>query len=356
MRAILAMGSVLAVLLGMSGAVLGDSPAAGDRAEAPLAVQIEHLAQDADGELQAFYALRDHRPAWRDRETVAAFAAALHTLDGDGLRPEDYRPDALVAGHRQAGASGEVWELARFDLHATRVLMTALEHLQRGKVDPRELDTHWEVPVEAPARDPAAIARAIEGQRFEQAFAEARPSYAPYERLRAGLARYRNIERLGGWEPLPDAPRVLRPGDVDDAVALLRLRLAVIGELEVMAADADAFPGAMLETPDPRRFDATLEAAVRRFQRRHLLEVDGLVGPQTRRALNVPVEARIDQIRVNLERARWLLHGLPESFVLVDIAGYQLRYFRPSGEVWRSRIVVGRPYRRTRRCAPRSRT
>jgi len=140
---------------------------------------------------------------------------------------------------------------------------------------------------------------------------------------------------------------VLRRGDVDDVVALLRSRLAMEGELEVMAADPGAFPGAELDTPDPRRFDAALEAAVKRFQRRHLLEADGIVGPQTRAALNVPVAVRIDQIRLNLERARWLLHGLPEAFVLVDIAGYQLSYFRPNGELWRTRIVVGRPYRRT---------
>lgn len=130
-------------------------------------------------------------------------------------------------------------------------------------------------------------------------------------------------------------------------MALLRERLAVVGELEVMAADTTAFPGAELEAPDPRRYDARLEAAVKRFQRRHLLEPDGIVGRQTRAALNVPVERRIDEIRLNMERARWLLHGLPEAYVLVDIAGYRLSYFRPNGEVWRSRIVVGTPYRHT---------
>ncbi|ABM18313.1 conserved hypothetical protein [Marinobacter nauticus VT8] len=79
----------------------------------------------------------------------------------------------------------------------------------------------------------------------------------------------------------------------------------------------------------------------------HLLEEDGIVGRQTRAAMNVPVSVRIDQIRVNLERARWMLHGEAEEFVLVDIAGYRISYFRPNGEIWRSRIVVGQPYRRT---------
>jgi len=99
--------------------------------------------------------------------------------------------------------------------------------------------------------------------------------------------------------------------------------------------------------PDQDCYDDGLAAAVRRFQRHHLLKTDGVVGANTRAALNVPVAARIDQIRINLERARWLLSGLPESFVLVDVPGYQLSYFRPGGDIWRARIVVGRPTRPT---------
>ena len=327
-------------------------PAFAEEAEAvrqdPLEAEIARQVADAPEVLRHFYAARESRPAWVERQRVASFAEALQTLEGDGLDPRDYRADALVAEQRrleEAGAGHR--ELARFDLQASEALLTALRHLQRGRLDPRDVDPEWEIPPAAPPLDLAAISRAVDGERFEQAFGEVRPPYAPYERLRSGLARYRNIERVGGWAPLPGEPRVLRRGDVDDVVALLRSRLAMEGELEVMAADPGAFPGAELDTPDPRRFDAALEAAVKRFQRRHLLEADGIVGPQTRAALNVPVAVRIDQIRLNLERARWLLHGLPEAFVLVDIAGYQLSYFRPNGELWRTRIVVGRPYRRT---------
>ncbi|WP_258364130.1 L,D-transpeptidase family protein [Halomonas sp. LBP4] len=337
--------SVLLTLLMLAGPAVGQGEEA---ATSPLAAAITARLAEAGDELQAFYAVRGQRPAWEDSRTVAAFAAALHTLGGDGLTPGDYRPDALVAGYRQAhGEAGGLERQARFDLHASRVLLTALRHLQRGKLDPRDIDPDWEIPIVAPALDLAALSRAVDAQRFEQAFAEVRPAYAPYERLRTGLARYRNIERLGGWPRLPARDRALRPGDLDDDVVMLRERLAVIGELEVMAADTAAFPGAERAAPDPRRYDEGLAAAVRRFQRRHLLEADGIVGARTRAALNVPVDERIDQIRLNLERARWLLHGLPDAFVLVDIAGYQISYFRPDGEIWRSRIVVGRPYRRT---------
>ena len=351
MRVFVTIGFVLALVSGMAGGNQDEAPVTGRERGGDVSQVITRLVEGKGDALRAFYDVRSHRPAWQDGETVAAFAAALHTLDSDGLTPQDYQADGLVAAHRQAYAEGDSdggnERQARFDLHASQVLLTALTHLQRGKVDPRAIDSDWDIPIAAAELNPKAISRAVDAQRFEQVFAEARPAYAPYERLRAGLARYRTLERLGGWESLPSRQRALRPGDVDDDVLLLRERLAIMGEVELMAAAMEAFPGAVLNGPDPRHYDERLEAAVRRFQRRHLLEVDGIVGPRTLAALNVPVEDRIDQIRLNMERARWLLHGLPESFVLVDIAGYRLSYFRPNGEIWRSRIVVGRPYRRT---------
>ncbi|MDN3523252.1 L,D-transpeptidase family protein [Halomonas ramblicola] len=336
MRAVVALGWALVMMLGLSGmALAGEEEASEKAATAPLA----RLLGEAAPELRAFYAARDRRPAWQERRTVAAFAEALQGLEGDGLEPRDYRPDELLADYRRAHAGSDEEAQARFELAATRRLLRAVEHLQRGRFDPREVEPSWEIPV-APARfDMPALSRAVESRHFAQAFAEARPEHAAYTRLRDGLARYRRIARLGGWPQLPAREDALRPGDVHDDVVVLRERLAVIGELEVMAAG--------LAVPQPRRYDATLETAVERFQRRHLLETDGIVGPRTRDALNVPVARRIDQIRLNLERARWLLHDLPEAFVLVDIAGYRIRYHRPNGETWRSRIVVGQPYRHT---------
>jgi murein L,D-transpeptidase YcbB/YkuD len=305
------------------------------------------LATDQDSELQAFYSLREQRPAWQDGQAVAALATALHTLDADGLVPRDYRPDALIEAYRLAYMAANPEERARFDLEASRTLLTALRHLQRGKVNPAAIDPEWELPQAAPQLDLAAVSRAVDEQQFESAFAAARPAHALYAQLRAGLARYRTLEQQGGWPMLPAQATSLRPGDRHDDVPLLRQRLALIEELPTPALDGCGDPGAAAATPDPRCYDEILAAAVRRFQHRHLLTADGVVAAKTRAALNVPVAERIDQIRVNLERARWLLHDLPESFVLVDIAGYQLSYFRPDGEIWRARIVDGRPTRQT---------
>jgi murein L,D-transpeptidase YcbB/YkuD len=86
---------------------------------------------------------------------------------------------------------------------------------------------------------------------------------------------------------------------------------------------------------------------VRRFQNRHGLEPTGIIDAPTLEALNTPVEQRLDQIRVNLERARWALRDPPgSSQVVVDIAAFTLSYAGPAGQ-WTTKVVVGKPYSKT---------
>lgn len=346
MRSVVRMTEViLLTLLAAAGAWAAEQESSEQRL---VSREIAMLLANEAADLQAFYAIRGWLPAWRDRNTLAAFVSAIGTLDEDGLNPRDYRPSHLLAAHRQAyDIQQSVLARARFDLYASRLLLTVLHHLQRGKVDPASIDPDWEIPQTRPELDLVAVSDALENQDFAGLLAGVRPSHAPYKQLRAGLARYRHIDELGGWPMLPARDAPLRPGDVHDDVRLLRERLAIIGEFDGRVANTDYYRYADLASADSRRYGAVLKAAVQRFQRRHFLNADGVVGPQTRAALNVPVDRRIEQIRLNMERARWLLHGLPDTFVLVDIAGYRLSYFRPNGEVWRSRIVVGQPYRRT---------
>jgi len=342
MRRSVAIGVLTLGIMLVSGMAMAQQPTA---QEGSVSAVEQALAQH-DGTLETFYAARDFQAAWTRESRVEALVEAMKKLAEDGLEPTDYGADRLLAEFRQAQA-GDDMARGRFDTRATRALLTALRHLHHGKVDPNSIDADWEVPINAQLPPMGAIVRAVDAGEVMALLDSVRPAYAPYQRLRQGLARYRHIQRLGGWPMLPEGGPTLRLGETHPDVAILRERLARVGELEVMAADPSILPAADLEAPDPRRFDADLEAAVKRFQDRHLLETDGVVGPRTRAALNVPVGKRVDQIRLNLERARWLMHGLPEAFVLVDIAGYRLSYFRPNGQVWRSRIVVGQPYRRT---------
>jgi len=202
-----------------------------------------------------------------------------------------------------------------------------------GKVDPEALDANWNFTREIPDFDPAAtLQQVIDSKDLRAAIAEAKPAHALYAGLKTALARYRQIASAGGWRPVAAGP-TLRAGDAGPRVAALRARLAASGDLEG-AATGDAF-------------DEALSAAVRRFQTRHGLGGDGIAGARTIEEMNVPVAARIDQLRVNLERARWLLHDIGEEFVAVNIAGFELYLIRDGQVAWHTPVQVGKPYRAT---------
>jgi len=117
----------------------------------------------------------------------------------------------------------------------------------------------------------------------------------------------------------------------------LRERLAATGDLPAQLA-SNASP-----VYDPK----TVEA-VRLFQDRHGLKADGAIRSEVIEAMNVPVEQRVDQIRVNLERCRWVLRReTGDANVTVNIAGFELYYSNASGTYWNSRVQVGTPYRKT---------
>jgi murein L,D-transpeptidase YcbB/YkuD len=127
----------------------------------------------------------------------------------------------------------------------------------------------------------------------------------------------------------------MKKADYGPHVSQLRVRLKVEGDLGPQ------------ETEDNALFDEIVEEAVRRFQYRHGLEMDGIVGPRTLTALNVPVGFRVRQIMLNMERWRWLPRDLGPGALVVNIAGFSLDVVDRDQVPLTMKIVVGKPYTRT---------
>jgi len=284
------------------------------------------------------YERRGFAPAWADSDRVESLLAAVRASYDDGLDPEDYHRSLIEErlARRASGADLAPKELAVFDLMLTDSLIRLAYHERFGKVNPERLDPIWNFGRALRGSDPASIIEGVlKADSAGAALREIFPRGPVYNRLKDQLRRYREIAAAGGWPMLPDGP-TLRPGDTDERLPVLAARLRAAGDLT-----ADWDPG------NGPAYDETLQDAVKRFQERHGLEEDAIVGKGTVGALNVSVEQRIDQIRLNLERARWVTTGLDRDFVLVNIAGFVAYLVRDSEIVWSTRVVVGKAVTQT---------
>lgn len=332
-----------AVRIASCAALLALFSSAATLADESLRARVEALADEPriDGVAVAdpwflirFYERRQFSPAWESDAKRDALLRALEASVEHGLDPGDYHVELLRAHAEGNHDEDPTAATIHFELLASDALARFAFHLRFGKVNPEALEPSWNFSRTLEGTNPIAVfQRLIDAADIAAEVETLAPQEPRYADLKAALAAYRAIEQAGGW-PRLDAGTTLKPGMRDARVAELRDRLRIEG----YAAGAGA---------DPELFDEALEAAVRAFQRLHGLEADGVVGPRTIAALNVPVEARIDQLRVNLERLRWIFRDLEERYIVANIARFQVSLIENGEPVWTTRAVVGRPYRQT---------
>jgi len=259
--------------------------------------------------------------AWSDDE-VEALAHALSEAWTHGLDPDDYPdPEAL----RSLPWGGERNRMAQ------SVWFEYAEDLAFGMVDPRALDEDWTAPV----RDQDLItlyAQAREGQGIYESLQALAPSHPDYMALRAELVRRTTLPETPIQVPYGD--EVLAMGDSGDRVDALRARLGQLG----------LYSGAL--TPGAA-FDQQLQSALMRLQTRHNLAADGEAGRATLREMNAGEAHRIDQIRANLERWRWLPADLGDRHIRVNIADYKLEAWDGGAPARTHEVMIGQRYSRT---------
>lgn len=292
-------------------------------------------------EVTNFYDKRDFEPVWlaegRLTEQAIAVLRVLTAADSHGLRPGDYLAARIAAGPGLAGNEPTSQDaLARVELSLSGSVMRYIKDLHEGRFSPRDLKLGLDI-------EHRRLDLAVELQRLLQepdpgpGLERFAPQHEGYERLRRQLIRYRRLAREASWQRLGDQI-VVRPEDEYADAETLRDRLRLTGDLDEGVASTGPV------------YDPPLVQAVQRFQRRHGLEVDGILGKMSFAQLNRTWDDRADQIALGLERWRWVPDSRETEMIVVVIPAFQLRAFAdfhdPEAQYFESRVIVGKSYSR----------
>jgi murein L,D-transpeptidase YcbB/YkuD len=233
---------------------------------------------------------------------------------GDGLDPDDYR-------------SGPVEDAFRRYLH----------HLRFGRVRPRDLGFRVAGASADGAVVEAALREALATGRVSGAVEALRPPLGQYRQMCEMLARYRSLATAPAWAPMPAIARNLEPGQAYAGISALRERLVALGDL-----NGDA-------TTSASHYEGGLVEAMRRFQSRHGLDADGVIGRASLGALDVRPAQRVRQIELALERLRWLPSPSGRPIVAINIPMFRLWAWdagaAASAPALSMEVIVGRAVR-----------
>lgn len=275
-----------------------------------------------------------HAALWQVEARLPTLLRELEALVDDGLDPEDYAYAALQQATITQKNSRELSE-CQGEL-ASLAYLQALSDLAGGRLNPVTIGQIWYPPGSRSSVIEDVLPLAKEHlEQIPRAFELARPTLPEYRNLRRAYSLARQLPAKH-WPTVPSGG-LLRQGDSGARVGALRQRLMAEGFVDAaVQAEGDQFV-----------FGIELKRAIEAFQIKYRLRVDGIVGPQTLAELNISPGRRLDQLRVNLERWRWLARDMEAELVLVDIAGAEVSLVKDTVEVWRSRSQVGLPHRPT---------
>ncbi len=153
------------------------------------------------------------------------------------------------------------------------------------------------------------------------------PLNKQYNLLKEQLLKYYGYQKDGEWDSIAITKKFYKIGDTSAAIAKIKHRLFLTGDAE--------------KDDTTTVFDTTLLTAVKHFQRRYGLKEDGAIGNDLLKEINRPIQQRIEQLLINMERMRWLPGNTDQDYLLVNIPAYRLYVYEKGQLAWSMNVVVG---------------
>ena len=279
--------------------------------------------------LPQFYINRQFKKVW-DESKAGELIGILEKATDEGLTPNDYHFETLKSF---SSSNRDDMEQAEYDLLLTDAFLLYASHFLNGKVNPETVDSEWQA-IRREGDAKAYLDSALVKNTVKETLKALAPDLSAYRGLKNALAEYRAIQRKEGWKEIPSG-ETLKPGMADSVrIPLLIDRLKISLDLKSTIED-------------PFTYSDQVAEAVKIYQIRNGLEADGNLGKLTTASLNVPVEERINQIIINMERYRWAAENMGDHYVMVNIADFKMQVYKEGKKTFEEKVIVGKPFRKT---------
>ena len=290
--------------------------------------------------LMEFYKNREYQVAWIEKDNINQALKAIEDIYYDGLHPEDYHYALLKEKSLQFSNSQSIdsVEFAHFDILLSDAIITASMHLMSGKVDPESLKRKWNINrVNFQDRYLTAaksLQTSIDEKHIVKDFENLKPSHYMYSGLKKALVEYREYKANGGWDSIASG-ETLKINQKSIRISQLKARLLASNEMEEYVSVNDSV------------YDSILFLHIQTAQKKYGIQADGNVGKQSIEEFNISVDYRIEQIKANLERARWVMYNLEDKYIAVNIAAFELYFIENNQELLTSKVIVGKNHTKT---------
>ena len=296
---------------------------------------------DTNSTLTAAYKDNNYQPIWVQsgglNKAGEEFLEELDHIALDGLVKNHYLTEEQLTLLQQVKASKDPQLHAQLDVLLSRSFLQLASDLNRGRIDPADVNIEWKMDRKDPTTDYKEQLLAIRSRSsVENALEELRPSNAMYDELKALLQQLRETPKAE-MSSVTAFEGKIEKGDKHEAVPLIRQKLILLQDLEEGQKNTEQV------------YDDQLFEAVKKFQRRHGLIDDGVIGADFVAAINYSQQDLISKILVNMERLRWLpdFSESDKNKVIVNIPDFHLYYIQEDDTVLTSKVVVGKDYRQT---------
>jgi murein L,D-transpeptidase YcbB/YkuD len=287
--------------------------------------------------LPRLYQYNKYNIIWNSEKNIEDAYRAIELAWLDGLRPEDYHLAKLkslqqkIIGAKTSQERAE-W-LGRHDVILTDAFILLSFHLLSGKLDPNTLDNNWNYDQRHLSKNTILMLfDYLKKEKLLDGLDQLRPADNSYRAMMSALLYYHDLKE-SDWQVISGFEK-LELGDTSKVITQIRKRLTLCCQLNSVVADSMVF-------------DSVLMKDIRHFQQQHGLDDDGTIGKQTMEILNLTPKQRIEKLKVNLERLRWMPPSKEDYVVEVNIAAFKL-YVKKEGElIHECKVMTGLPYHKT---------